>query len=546
MFTSHPWLTSRSTPALVSLLFCIIFAAFGIMNRPFFPVDETRYLTVAWEMWSKSEWILPTLNFEAYHHKPPILFWLIMSAWSAFGVNDKAALIIPYVICFCAAITVARFARALVPTRPYVPLTTTLLFLGSFPILLYGNLLMFDILLIIPAIIGITAVWQYAQTGQGRHILLFGLAVGIGVLAKGPVILLHVLFPVLLMRWWAPATVNREQWAAAFIGAVCIGAVIALAWAVPAAIKGGPEFAYKIFWGQSAGRMKDSFDHDRPFWWYLPFLPLLVMPWMTSPALWRGLKFLKVIPEQSVIRFVLLWITPVFLSFCFISGKQVHYLFPLLPGVFLLMAIALDEVRDDLRRFDFIPPLVMALIFALLPFVGKIFASHFAMVINGMHVEDTFSRVSATISLACGALVILLMVLAVRAQEISKALLVTSCAMLVFMAGFHMEFKRGFYLNYDLQPIANIIQKNPTVPLAFTRNYHGEWGYLARLDRPVTPLAVNELPAWFQKNPKGMAFIRTKDEAEFKPYDVIFRMPFRLTANYAVVVPKGRARFYQK
>ncbi len=543
---THPWATSRYTPILISAVFCFIFALFGVFNRPFFPVDETRYLTVAWEMWSKGEWILPTLNLEAYHHKPPILFWLIMSGWSFFGVNDAVGLAIPYIICFVAAISVARFARALLPTRAYVPPLTTLLFLGSFPVLLYGNLLMFDVLLIIPTMLGITAIWQYAHTQQGRHIFLFALAVGFGVLAKGPVILLHILFPVLLMRFWAPQNVKGENWAVAFTGAVAIGAVIALAWAVPAAIKGGPEFAYKIFWGQSAGRMKDSFDHDRPLWWYLPFLPLLILPWATSPALWRGFKFLKIIPEQNVIRFLLLWITPVFLCFCFISGKQVHYLFPLLPGVFLLMAVALDEVRDDLKRYDFLAPFIIALFLALLPFLGKVFAEHFALVIKGVHVETTLNNVSATISLACGALIIFLMALSLRSQNLIRIGLLTSFAMLVFIAGFHMEFKKGFYKNYDLQPIADIIQKNPNIPLAFTRNYHGEWGYLARLDRPVQQLAVNELSAWFKKNPTGMAFIRTKDETEFKDYDVLYRMPFRMTADYAVVVPKRRAASYQK
>ena len=37
-------------------------------------------------------------------------------------------------------------------------------------------------------------------------------------------------------------------------------------------------------------------------------------------------------------RFLLLWTLPVFLAFSLISGKQPHYLVPLLPGVLLLIA----------------------------------------------------------------------------------------------------------------------------------------------------------------------------------------------------------------
>lgn len=30
--------------------------------RPLFPVDETRYIAVAWEMWEQREFLVPHLN----------------------------------------------------------------------------------------------------------------------------------------------------------------------------------------------------------------------------------------------------------------------------------------------------------------------------------------------------------------------------------------------------------------------------------------------------------------------------------------------------
>jgi 4-amino-4-deoxy-L-arabinose transferase-like glycosyltransferase len=30
--------------------------------RPLLPVDETRYLSVAWEMWLGGNWLVPHLN----------------------------------------------------------------------------------------------------------------------------------------------------------------------------------------------------------------------------------------------------------------------------------------------------------------------------------------------------------------------------------------------------------------------------------------------------------------------------------------------------
>jgi hypothetical protein len=86
-----------------------------------------------------------------------------------------------------------------------------------------------------------------------------------------------------------------------------------------------------IFWGQTAGRVADSFAHKRPFWWYLPLLPLLFFPWLLWPGLWRRLLALKRESLDGGLRFCLAWLRRCSLFFSLISGKQIHYLVPLFP-----------------------------------------------------------------------------------------------------------------------------------------------------------------------------------------------------------------------
>ena len=64
------------------------FAIASIWLRPLWPVDETRYASVAWEMWLRGDFLVPYINGEPYSHKPPLLFWLIQLGWFLFGVND--------------------------------------------------------------------------------------------------------------------------------------------------------------------------------------------------------------------------------------------------------------------------------------------------------------------------------------------------------------------------------------------------------------------------------------------------------------------------
>lgn len=70
-------------PALILSLLTLV----ALLSRPMTPIDETRYVSVAWEMWLRDEYLVPFKNGEPYSHKPPLLFWLYDLGWAVFGVN---------------------------------------------------------------------------------------------------------------------------------------------------------------------------------------------------------------------------------------------------------------------------------------------------------------------------------------------------------------------------------------------------------------------------------------------------------------------------
>ena len=59
-----------SWPGLIAVWLVILLTA--LLTRPLLPVDETRYASVAWEMWSRGDFLVPYLNGEPYSHKPPL------------------------------------------------------------------------------------------------------------------------------------------------------------------------------------------------------------------------------------------------------------------------------------------------------------------------------------------------------------------------------------------------------------------------------------------------------------------------------------------
>ena len=53
--------------------------------------DEPRNAGCAAEMMERGDWVVPFFNAELRHHKPILLYWLLMSAYGVFGVNEFSA-----------------------------------------------------------------------------------------------------------------------------------------------------------------------------------------------------------------------------------------------------------------------------------------------------------------------------------------------------------------------------------------------------------------------------------------------------------------------
>jgi hypothetical protein len=120
-----------------------------------------------------------------------------------------------------------------------------------------------------------------------------------------------------------------------------LSTVPVLLWLVPMLSQSSEQFATTLLWDQTAGRITGNLgnSHARPIWFYLPLLPVLFLPWLCFPSFWRSLRNIRQdYAAHWPVRFVLLWVVPVFIAFSLISGKQPHYLVPLLPGVLLMIA----------------------------------------------------------------------------------------------------------------------------------------------------------------------------------------------------------------
>ena len=73
---------------VLALLVLAALTGVAFVARPMTPIDETRYISVAWEMWLRGDWLVPYKNGEPYSHKPPLMMWLFQIGWAIFGVSE--------------------------------------------------------------------------------------------------------------------------------------------------------------------------------------------------------------------------------------------------------------------------------------------------------------------------------------------------------------------------------------------------------------------------------------------------------------------------
>ena len=474
-------------PILIGV--AVVLAALVAM-RPLLPIDETRYLSVAWEMWLSGDPVHLTKNGEMYTHKTPLLFALINLVWLVTGVSEFAARLVGPACAVAMVAGTAMLARHLWPAQD-LRIRAALILCGFPVFLIYGSATMFDALLALGVLGGIAAVWSI---GQGRGGWLgFGLALAFGVYAKGPVTLVHLMPVLLTMPFWAPNPPKAMQIAKGFGGALLVALALIALWLVPTLLTATPEFRTELLWTQSAARVAGGMAHDRPFWFLVALLPLLLFPWGWSIRLWRGLSGTW---SDPAIKLCVIWAASTLILFSLISGKQAHYLLPAYPAMALLFAHASTRAKSG----------SMAWVALLLAAAGA-GAIGLGLIPANADIAQFAPYWPLT---AFAALCIILALLIWRMPRIPGHLLAGAGLAL----GIHgIIVTTGLYAAYDGQSLANTLATHEADGLAvINAEYNAEINFLARLTTNVTLTPdLPSLTTWAQAHPNGVFFGRVKE-----------------------------------
>jgi 4-amino-4-deoxy-L-arabinose transferase-like glycosyltransferase len=511
---------SRSGSWAGLLALWLLVMLISLVTRPLLPVDETRYATVAWEMWLRGDFLVPRLNGEPYSHKPPLFFWLIHTGWWLFGVHEWVVRAIAPVVALLTLLATANLARKCWPGDIATARLAPWIVFGSIFFTGFFSWVQIDLLLVLFTVLAITGIVTAAH-GNRAGWLLTGVAIGLGVLAKGPVMLLQVmpvalLAPLWLDEWRRAATPHFWwSWYAGVVASVMVGAVIALAWALPAAEAGGDAYREAILWGQTANRMVQSFAHAHPVWWYLPWLAVLFAPWVLLPRLWSALRYSRPWRDEGL-RLCLVWLAGAFVLMSLVSGKQVKYLLPLLPAFALLLArVSSGADRGDGSYRPWLPAaalLVSGCLFIVLP-----------------RTLEQAPWINSVQPLWGGLLVAAAIVMVVLRPVSVAQYPVRMTLFSVFVVGvIYAGIFRTAAPAYDVQAVSRVIAAAQAAgrQVASVARYHGQFGFAGRLQQALVQLDGDSALAWAARHPDDLLVVVTGKRPEQYP-KAVFTQPYR-------------------
>lgn len=471
----------------------------SLYGRAAWPTDETRLLAMAWEM-TTSGWLVPRVNGEPAA-QAPLLLWAIVGGWKLFGVTEGWARLAPALFGLGSIVLTWRLALRFWPDNQTLARHAPLILIGMFAWALFTTLALVDLTRVFFVLL---AWWALLIQWRGRDMrawLLLGVAIGLGLLASGPLYLLYVLPAAILAPLWMTDGVRPrwKYWYVDLFKACALGALMFGLWLLLAARATDGAYALRFFSLKFALAPLDWFAPERPVWWYLLLLPLATLPWSVWPLLYLRLLGARRLHVPAGFMFALVMTAAVLGLLSLIDPKQPQYLLPLLPACALAVAWLLFE--DELRgQGDEHPLTGMTLPIVLL--------GSALVVLPKLPRIEWLPEVLQTQSPFIGAGVIALGVALAwlplhDAERRARSMVMLGVAAVVMMVlGVGSQFDALNRVDETGHYLGGLDRAGR--PIAHVGDYPGTYHFAGRLRQPLSALSPSQVPNWIGAHPEGV------------------------------------------
>jgi 4-amino-4-deoxy-L-arabinose transferase-like glycosyltransferase len=342
--------------------------------------DEARFAVLTQDMLARGTWFEARVREQPYRNKPLLYPWAIKVLSLPQGRVSQATTQLPITLAAVAGV----FFTALLGQQLFSPragLFAGLILATSYAYFAHSQILLPDMLVVAFGLAAFCAFWLAWERGErerreppearaGRRwpgsrsaaLLLFYVALALGVAAKGPMGLL----PLLVVILWL---LTGEGWRGlrrlvSPLGVVAFAALVAV-WLVPFLFAGGRSFAHNVVWEDwlawylgrpdPADMLNMLLEAMKGF---TPWTVLLALPLLALRDQWRDGPF------RLALLACLVPVVAVMLG----HNHRTRYLLPAYPAAALLVAWWADRHGTDRSRA--LVPVAVAVIAAVLVLLG--------------------------------------------------------------------------------------------------------------------------------------------------------------------------------
>lgn len=330
-------------------LFSLILYLPFLGSRDLWAPVEPRYGEIVRVMFSKGEWIVPTVNGNLYTDKPILYFWLALgfsyiagavSEWTLrlpSALSSVGLVMVAYLLgkdCFdrgvgfFAALVLATTARVLWEARW---VHTDMLFTFFFTCSIYFFL----------------RLWR-SEEGK-RDALLAYLFMGLAVLTKG---FIGVVLPGLILGLFVILTGPIKGLRRLHLPlGIAVFLLVVSSWFVPVTVATQGRWMSEFVWVHHVQRYLSGLGHREPLYYYFINFPADFLPW----TLFLIPAAIACRPQRGMLSrpiplFLTIWFLVVFGFFSLSDTKRGLYLLPLYPPAALFVAHTIVGFEQGERR----------------------------------------------------------------------------------------------------------------------------------------------------------------------------------------------------
>jgi 4-amino-4-deoxy-L-arabinose transferase-like glycosyltransferase len=337
---------ARQAILVIALGALLVFPGLG--RRDLWNPVEPRYAGIAAELERGGELLTPRYNGAPYDQKPPLFFWLGALALR-LGNPEHALWLVRLPSALGALlILVGTWLLGQRLLGGMAGFWGALTLGASWHVGWSGRFCHLDTLTVAALLwgwLGLLGAAQGPPRQRRAWILLAGLAIGGGLLLKGPA---PLAITVLVLVSWA--AIHRDWQVLGRTGllpAAAIGLLLALAWLIPAWSRSGSAWGEELVLRQGLGRLLDPLQPHKHRWWYYPVIfwgaagPWSLLLPVTLSVAWRRDGASP--RHRAGLTLCAIWVGLVLAALLLGETRRSRYLMPALPPAALLVGWLLEH-----------------------------------------------------------------------------------------------------------------------------------------------------------------------------------------------------------